>query len=83
MSLEATLPSGAVSRTVSPSSSSIASKSALPTPTMMIDNGRLEAETMAYEKKTINERFICTFTALKKTFVIVLTISTSSGKNKE
>ena len=36
--------------TVSPSNSSMASKSALPTPTIIIDNGKEEASTIAYGK---------------------------------
>ena len=40
-------PSRAVKRTMSTSNSSMVSKSALPTPTMIIDNGSIEASTIA------------------------------------
>ena len=55
MSRDATRPSGAVSRTVSPSSSSMASKSAFPTPTMIMDRGSLEAFTIACNDQEKNK----------------------------
>lgn len=47
MSRFATLPEGAVNAQLSESSSSIAEKSAFPIPTIMMDKGKEEADTIA------------------------------------